>query len=93
VRLARRLLPQLPRRSLDWVSRHYGVEISARHRAAGDAVATAHCLVRLLRDARDRGISTWGDLEMLLDARTGAARRRRKSEISLPRSTRDDTSA
>ena len=93
VRLARRILPQLPRRSLDWVSRHYGVEIAARHRAAGDAVATAHCLVRLLRDAESRGIRTWGELEMLLNARTGAARRRRKTELSVPRSARGDESA
>jgi DNA polymerase-3 subunit epsilon len=48
VRLARRLLPQLRSRSLDYVARHYAVEIpeGMRHRAAGDALATAHCLLR-----------------------------------------------
>src|SRR5690606_27996663 len=54
VRLARRLLPHLPRRSLDFVARYYGIEIEARHRAAGDALATAHVLQRLLADAADR---------------------------------------
>ena len=93
VRLARRLLPQLPRRSLDWVARHYGVDIAARHRAAGDAVATAHCLVRLLKDAESKGIRTWGELDMLLNARTGGAKRLRKSQLSLPRSARGDESA
>ena len=93
VRLARRLLPQLPRRSLDWVARHYGVEIAARHRAAGDAIATAHCLVRLLKDAESRGITTWGELDMLLNARTAGAKRMRRSQLSLPRSAKDDTSA
>ena len=52
VRLARKLLPQLRSRRLDSLAMHYGVTITARHRAGGDAVATAKILVRLLRDAR-----------------------------------------
>ncbi|MEO5588841.1 MAG: 3'-5' exonuclease, partial [Gemmatimonadaceae bacterium] len=55
VRLARQLLPQLPRRSLDCVANYYGVEITGRHRAGGDALATAQCLIRMLADAADRG--------------------------------------
>ncbi|HWZ58314.1 MAG TPA: 3'-5' exonuclease [Gemmatimonadaceae bacterium] len=57
VKLARRVLPQLRRRSLDHLARHYGVRITARHRAGGDAVATAECLIRMLGDAADRGIA------------------------------------
>jgi DNA polymerase III subunit epsilon len=57
VRLARRVLPQLRRRSLDHVSRYYGIKNTARHRAGGDAVATAECLIHMLRDAADRGIA------------------------------------
>jgi DNA polymerase-3 subunit epsilon len=34
VKLARKLLPQLRRRSLDYVAMHYGVEIQSRHRVA-----------------------------------------------------------
>lgn len=79
VRLARRLLPQLPRRSLDVVARHYGVQISARHRAAGDAVATAHVLLALLRDAADRGCETWPALDTLLGALPRSSRRRRSA--------------
>jgi DNA polymerase III subunit epsilon len=77
VRLARRLLGHLPRRNLDAVSHHYGVAIEDRHRASGDALATAHVLQGLLRDASHRGVHTWDDLDELLGARTGRARRRR----------------
>ena len=91
VRLARRLLPQLRRRSLDWVCDHYGVENGSRHRAAGDAVATAHVLLRLLHDAAGRGVGTWEELRALLDARTGKARRRRPS--AMPRPVDKDTTA
>jgi DNA polymerase III subunit epsilon len=77
VRLARRLLPFLPRRNLDAVSHHYGVEIAGRHRADGDAIATAHVLRGLLRDASHRGVHTWDDLEVLLGARTARSRARR----------------
>ena len=41
VHLARKLLSHLPRRSLDYVTAHYGIVIEDRHRALGDAVATA----------------------------------------------------
>jgi DNA polymerase-3 subunit epsilon len=77
VRLARRLLAHLPRRNLDAVSHHYGVVIEDRHRASGDALATAMVLHGLLRDASHRGVHTWDDLDVLLGARTGRAKRRR----------------
>jgi DNA polymerase III subunit epsilon len=86
VRLARKILPQLPRRNLDAVSTHYGVEIppEARHRAAGDAIATAKILVALLRDAAGRDITTWGDLETLQRGGTAYAKRRKKSARPSP---------
>ena len=90
VRLARRLLPQLSRRSLDHVSRFYGVENTARHRAGGDAVATAHCLLRMLKDARDRGCHTWPELETLLRTPTRGRRRRRQA---MPHPMDRDTTA
>jgi DNA polymerase-3 subunit epsilon len=92
VRLARRLLPHLPRRSLDWVARYYGVDIPAavRHRAAGDAIATAHVLLGLLRDAAGRGVTTWHELDAFLGARASGARRRR---TALPRTIDKDTTA
>lgn len=90
VRLARRLLPQLPRRSLDWVARHYGVEIDARHRAAGDAIATAKVLQHMLNDAAERGVESWGQLEQLL---SGTQRRRKRRSSGLPRAVDCDSTA
>ena len=71
------------RRSLDWVARHYGVEIQpgTRHRAAGDALATAHCLLRLLDDAREPRLRALVGLERFL-----AAGRRRREEAPASRS-------
>jgi len=95
VRLARRLLPQLRSRSLDWVARHYAVEIPAgmRHRAAGDALATAHCLLRLLDDARDHGCERWSELEQFLA--TAPARRKRNGRRApgMPQPVDRDTTA
>ena len=81
VRLARRLLSHLPRRNLDAVAWHYGVAIDGRHRAAGDARATAHILLGLLRDAERSGVYSWEALDAMLARRTARARRR----TALPR--------
>ena len=95
VRLARRLLPQLRSRSLDWVARHYNVEIDPgkRHRAAGDALATAHCLLRLLDDARGHGCERWSDLERFLAAATHTRKRRGRRAPAMPRPVDRDTTA
>ena len=95
VRLARRLLPQLRSRSLDWVARHYDVEIEAgkRHRAAGDAIATARCLVRLLADARAHGCERWSDLERFLAAGRAMRKRRGRRPPAMPRAVDRDTTA
>ncbi len=65
VRLARRLMPQLESKSLDSLSYYFGLENHARHRAAGDALATAQVLERLLLLAREQGVRTLADLETL----------------------------
>ena len=90
VKMARRLVPQLSRRSLDHLSRFYGVENTARHRAGGDAVATAKVFLRLLKEARDRGCVTWQDLDTLL-AIPSRGRRRRRS--AMPHYIDRDTTA
>jgi DNA polymerase III epsilon subunit family exonuclease len=92
VRLVRKLLPHLRRRSLDWVAMHYGIEITRRHRAGGDAVATARVLIRLLDDARRDGCETWHDLQHLL-IRPIPKRRRRRRPPALPRPVDKDTTA
>jgi len=90
VKLARKVLPQLSRRSLDYVARYYGVEITNRHRAGGDALATARCLIRMLSDLADRGCGTWDELDILL---ARPARKKRRRRQALPTSVASDTTA
>jgi len=82
VRLSRRLLAHLPRRNLDSVAMHYGVPIEGRHRAMGDARATAHVLLGLLRDVERQGVDSLAALEAWL-AHRAASRAKRRS--ALPR--------
>lgn len=65
VRLARRLVRHRPSYSLGPLAESFGLEFSARHRAAGDALVTARLLERLLRLAREQGARTLADLETL----------------------------
>lgn len=74
VRLCRRLVPELERRSLDSVMHYFGLETDQRHRAAGDALVTARALQRLLGRAADAGLRTWQDLNRLVtEGRTAIA--------------------
>jgi DNA polymerase-3 subunit epsilon len=91
VRLLKRFVPNLRRRNLDAVAAHYGIEITARHRAGGDAVATAQVFLKLLKAARARGCTTLDDVQRIMAQRTG--RRRRRRPPALPHSASDDSSA
>ncbi len=63
VRLARRLLPSLPSRGLTALIAHFGIEDRARHRALGDAEATAEILGLFLDRLRSGfGLTTVADL-------------------------------
>ena len=66
VKLARKVLAHLRRRNLDALAWHYEVPIVQRHRAGGDARATAEVLVRMLADARRQDVDTWDDLQAFL---------------------------
>lgn len=59
-----------------------------RHSAAGDAVATAHCLIRLLDDAAGHGVHTWGEMDRWLASGTSGGSRRRKT--AMPTGVRRD---
>lgn len=80
VRLARAVLPSIRRKSLDSLSHYYGIENEARHRAGGDALATARVLLRLLDAARDRGCETLEDVRQLIRGvpSRGRGRKRRR---------------
>jgi DNA polymerase-3 subunit epsilon len=82
VRMVRRFVPALRHRNLDVVSRHFGVSVHARHRAHGDALATARVLLRLLDEARGRGIEDVAALEWYL-RRRGKRHRRDPAQTVL----------
>jgi DNA polymerase III subunit epsilon len=85
VRLARRLVTEVRSCGLDNLSHHFGFENMARHRAAGDALVTAELLGHLLDRARERGIRTLQDLDLLQSATRAARRRKRSASPSSPR--------
>ena len=64
--MARKLLPHLNRRNLDALAWHYEIPIIGRHRAGGDARATAEVLLRMLADARRQDVDTWDAMQLLL---------------------------
>lgn len=61
-KLARRLLPEVNSRSLDSLAARFAIGIPHRHRALGDASATAEILVRFLTMLDDKGIRNLGEL-------------------------------
>jgi DNA polymerase III subunit epsilon len=83
VKLARALVPGMKRRSLGSLSYFFGIENHARHRAGGDALATARLLLRLLAAARDRGCETLEDLRMLT-RKLPAGRRKNRRRSRMP---------
>ncbi|MEJ2239846.1 MAG: 3'-5' exonuclease [Gemmatimonadales bacterium] len=83
VDLTRRLVPGLRSRSLDSVASYFGIEIEERHRATGDAVATARILRKLLNLATEMGATTLEDLKRL-----GRKKRKRKRS-AMPKSMDD----
>lgn len=54
LKLARRVLPGLPSKGLSALAEHYQVRVQGRHRALGDAEATAVILLKLLQHAEYR---------------------------------------
>jgi len=69
LRLARKLLPDLKRGSLDAVVQHLGITVRGRHRASGDAEATAEVLLRLLSRCMEQGIKDDVQLAAFLSLR------------------------
>ncbi len=77
LRLARRLVPELRRRSLDALSQHFGLLNEARHRAWGDARVTAELLALLIERAHEQEVASWADLQALLSRPKPRTRRKR----------------
>lgn len=80
-KLARRLLPSLRRYDLDTLSARFGIANGARHRALGDAEATARALLEMVEIGREeRALQTLGDL-LTLQAAPASGRRRRAARL------------
>ena len=90
VQMARRLLPRLRRRNLDEVARHYGIDVAGRHRAHGDALATARILIRLLDEAGREGLADLDALRAFLQKRGRRSRPRQGQQLSLGFHSRTD---
>jgi DNA polymerase III subunit epsilon len=81
LRLVRRLLPELRRRSLDVVAGHFGIPVSDRHRALGDVRMTVEIFFHLLELLSKQGV---GHLHQVLDFQH-QARDGRRFVCLLPR--------
>ena len=77
VRLSRKVVPEVRRRSLDALSYFFNVHNEARHRAYGDARATASIFRRLLERVWDREIDTWQALDRFV--RQAKAKKKRSA--------------
>ncbi|MEE9133935.1 MAG: 3'-5' exonuclease [Gemmatimonadota bacterium] len=66
LRLARRLHPELRRRSLHAMADYYAIAPEKWHRAGPDARATAELFVRFLKRLAEEGVENWGCLQAFL---------------------------
>jgi len=80
-KLARRLLPDVTKASLDGLAAHFSLANAVRHRALADAELTAAVLVRLVRMLAEKGRAT---VNMLLEAQESSGSARRLA-IGIPR--------
>jgi DNA polymerase-3 subunit epsilon len=83
VRLARKVVPEVRSRSLDSLCNYFNVPNEARHRAYGDARATAVIFRRMLDRAREREIGTWQEL-VHLTLRRSQKRKRTAMPVGIP---------
>lgn len=83
VRMARRLVPEISSRSLDSLTHFFDIPVEARHRAWGDAAATAELFRRLMARLEEQEVTRWSELQALLKRRP-KRRKRRANPHSIP---------
>lgn len=66
--------------SLDALIERYGIQITGRHTALGDAIATAHLLVTLVERLQSQGFKTFG--EVMRSSNMAAQLRQRERSIT-----------
>jgi DNA polymerase-3 subunit alpha (Gram-positive type) len=64
VLISRDILPNLDNHKLHTVAKYFGLEVTNRHRAIGDAELTYQIWLHLLQKLKERNILTRNDLEM-----------------------------
>jgi DNA polymerase-3 subunit epsilon len=91
--IARRLFPELPRRSLRALAGYLGRGVGAFRRSADHVEATAFLWQELVHRLEDEGVETWGALREWLAAPVDSRKRPRRvwpmprqTRLSLPRS-------
>jgi DNA polymerase III subunit epsilon len=87
--IARRLLPDLPRRGLRALAGYFGHGVDLERRSGGHVEATAFVWRRLLSELDGRGVRSFGELKAWLEAPAPRAGRRafplpRERRLSLP---------
>jgi DNA polymerase-3 subunit epsilon len=88
VRLARKTVTEIQGRSLDALQYFFGVENHARHRAMGDARATALIFRKLLDRLDDHEVTRWNELEAFLRRRP----KKKKKRVASPQPVEDTIS-
>jgi DNA polymerase-3 subunit epsilon len=91
--IARRLFPELPRRSLRALAGYLGRGVGALRRSADHVEATAFLWLELVHRLEDEGVATWGALREWLATPVDSRKRPRRvwpmpreMRLSLPRS-------
>jgi len=79
VKLARKILPKSQKVNLTSLSEYYGIPIFMRHRALGDAFATAKALVIMLRT-----LETEHDITTLSQLQNFATKSRKRLKLANP---------
>ena len=79
VRMARRLYPELRRRNLDALADHFDIPVFDRHRAYGDARATARVFIHMLERARAKGLHDVDALDRYVRRPRRRKKRRRRA--------------
>ncbi len=87
LRLARRLHPELPRRSLHALADFYAISADRWHRAGPDARATAELFVQFLERLGEQGVHDWGRLQAFIKGEypPGKPRKRKPKRQRKPR--------
>jgi DNA polymerase-3 subunit epsilon len=86
--IARRLLPNLPRRGVRALAGYFGHGVGALRRCADHVEATAFVWRELVRLLEERGISDWSALHDWLDTTSDVGNERRRRVWPMPREVR-----